>query len=136
MSDEIEELKEEEKAKSAGEGNDVAQQDKGNWIIGVVLIALGGLFLLSNVLPGTYLTNWWAVFILIPALFNLNRAWQSYRRHGRLTRGGRSSLVGGLLILTVALIFLLGLDWGVFWPVFIIIIAGCRYICCSIVRAP
>lgn len=121
MSDEIEELKEEEKAKSAGESNDRGQQDKGNWIIGVVLIALGGLFLLSNVLPGTYLTNWWAVFILIPALFNLNRAWQSYRRHGRLTRGGRSALVGGLLILTVALIFLLGLDWGVVWPVFIII---------------
>lgn len=122
MDEQIQELKEEE---MADEGEEVAtsrKRDNSSWIIGLVLIALGGMFLLSNVLPGTFVTNWWAVFILIPALFSLNRAWQSYRNHHRLTAGGRSSLIGGLLILTVALIFLLNLDWGVVWPVFIIII--------------
>ncbi len=122
MNDDIQELKDEEQAKTIEDASGEAKQDGGSWIIGVVLIALGGLFLLSNVLSVSFVTNWWAVFILIPALYNLNRAWQSYRQNGRLTAGGRSALVGGLLILTVALIFLLNLDWGVVWPVFIIII--------------
>jgi hypothetical protein len=121
MSDEIQELKDEEQAHME-EDIRGKKKDGDNWIVGVVLIILGGLFLLANFLPGSFVTNWWAVFILIPALYSFNRAWRSYRRHGRLTPGGRSSLIGGLLILTVALIFLLGLDWGVVWPVFIIII--------------
>ena len=33
----------------------------------------------------------------------------------------RSSAVGGLFILAVALIFLLDLDWGDVWPIFIIL---------------
>jgi hypothetical protein len=121
MDDEIDRLKEEEAA-DLGDAGGGERRDNSSWIVGVVLIALGGLFLLGNVLDVSFVTNWWAVFILIPALYNLNRAWQSYRRHGRLTSGGRSSLVGGLLILTVALIFLFNLDWGIVWPVFIIII--------------
>ena len=121
MDDEIQELKDEEMANAAEEGDEEGKRDNSGWIIGVVLIALGSIFLLSNFLPGVNLTNWWAVFILIPALYNLNQAMRSYRRNGRLTRGGRSALVGGLLLLVVSLIFLLGLDWGVVWPVFIII---------------
>jgi cation transport ATPase len=118
MSDDIQELKEEEQASQAIR----ERRENNSWVMGVVLIALGGLFLLSTILDISFVTNWWAVFILIPALTSLNRAWQSYRSHGRLTRKGRRSLVNGLLILTVALIFLLGLDWGVVWPVFLIII--------------
>jgi len=121
MSDEIEEIKDEEKEKIADQDDEKQRRDGGSWAVGLVLVALGVLFLLSNFLPDFNLTNWWAIFILIPALFSLNRAWQSYRRHGRLTRSGRSSLIGGLLILTVALIFLLDLNWGVIWPVFIIL---------------
>ena len=122
MNDEIQELKDDEQANMAEEAAGTDKRDSDNWIIGAVLIIVGGLFLLGNFLPGTVVANWWAAFILIPALYSLNRARRSYQRHGRLTPGGRSSLIGGLLILTVALIFLLGLDWGVVWPVFIIII--------------
>ena len=122
MSDDIQELKDEEQSNLEDEAAEGGKKDSDNWIVGAVLIVLGGLFLLSNFLPGTFVTNWWAVFILIPALYSLNRARRSYSEHGRLTSRGRSSLIGGLLILTVALIFLLGLDWGVVWPVFIIIV--------------
>ena len=122
MSDEIQELKDEEQANMAEEAAVDDKKDSDNWIMGAVLIIVGGLFLLGNFLPGSFVTNWWAAFILIPALYSLNRARRSYKRNGRLTPGGRSSLIGGLLISTVALIFLLDLDWGVVWPVFIIII--------------
>lgn len=122
MNDDIQDLKDEEQATVTEEVTGQEKRDNSGWIIGVVLIALGGLFLLSNVLSVSFVTNWWAVFILIPALYSLNRAWRSYGENGRLTASGRSSLVGGLLILTVALIFLLNLDWGVVWPVFVIII--------------
>jgi hypothetical protein len=125
----ISELKEEEKAqldeelenaavKSEGDGNSQA----GQWILGIVLIGVGLFFLLGNVLPFSFLSNWWALFILIPAGVSLNRAWQTYRREGHMTPGVRGSLIGGLMIAAVAVIFLFGFDWGTIWPVFIIIV--------------
>ena len=92
------------------------------WILGLVLVGVGLFFLLGNVLPFEFLSNWWALFILIPAGFNLNRAWQIYRREGHMTSKARGSLIGGLLIGAVGIILLFGLDWGKIWPVFIIII--------------
>jgi len=68
MNDEIQELKDDEQANGADEEAGRKERDNSNWIMGVVLIALGGLFLLGNLLPGSFMTNWWAVFILIPAL--------------------------------------------------------------------
>ena len=50
MEDEIQDLKEEEKAYSAEPERGREERDGGSWIVGLVLIALGGLFLLSNVL--------------------------------------------------------------------------------------
>ena len=41
----------------------------GSWLTGVILIILGGMFLMRNM--GTFdipLKNWWALFILIPAI--------------------------------------------------------------------
>lgn len=94
----------------------------GQWILGLVLVGVGLFFLLGNVLPFEFLNNWWALFILLPAGFNLNRAYQTYRREGHMTKGARGSLIGGLLIGAVGIILLFGLDWGKIWPVFIIII--------------
>jgi hypothetical protein len=47
--------------------------------------------------------------------------WRIYQSNGRLTSAARGPLIGGLTTLTVALVFLLGLDWGKIWPVFLII---------------
>jgi hypothetical protein len=125
----ISELKEEEKAQldeevenTAQAPVDVDESHAGQWILGLVLVGVGLFFLLGNVLPFSFLSNWWALFILIPAGFNLNRAWQIYRREGHMTSKARGSLIGGLLIGAVGIILLFGLDWGKIWPVFIIII--------------
>jgi hypothetical protein len=39
----------------------------GNWIGGAVLIGLGIIFLLQNFM-NISLANWWALFIMIPAI--------------------------------------------------------------------
>jgi hypothetical protein len=114
MSEHIQELKDEEKQAIQARGRD-------GWIPGLILIGLGTLFLFSNVFNMTLISNWWAIFILIPAFSKLNCAWQEYRRAGTWTDAARSALVGGALIGTVALIFLFGLSWGTFWPVLLVI---------------
>ena len=88
----------------------------------IVLIGLGLILLLQQV-AGFSFDNWWALFILIPAVSTLSGAWQAYRRGGFTSRV-TGNLVGGLNLLLVALIFLFNWNWGRVWPVFLIIIGG------------
>lgn len=93
---------------------------KRQWVGGVALIGLGVIFLLHS-LDVFHLNNWWALFILLPALVSFNNAWYSYRQHGRLTNKARGSIMGGLILSLVAGIFLFGWSWSVMWPVFLIL---------------
>ena len=90
------------------------------WIGGAVLIVIGVVFLLQNI-SGLNLGNWWALFILIPAVGSLATAWRLYQTHGRLTSAVRGPLIGGFILLLVSAIFLFNLDWGKVWPFFLII---------------
>jgi hypothetical protein len=90
------------------------------WTGGAILILLGVVFLLQN-MGISFLANWWALFILIPAFWAFVAAWDSYRDNGRLTQGGTGSLVGGILLTILALVFLSNLDLGLFWPALLII---------------
>ncbi len=92
------------------------------WIGGAVLILIGIIFLLQN-LGGFYLQNWWALFILIPALGAFGSAWNQYQHTGRLTAGARGSLIGGFVLLLISAFFLFGLSFGNFWPI-LLILAG------------
>lgn len=89
------------------------------WIGGAVLVLLGVVFLLQN-MGISFLANWWALFILIPAFGAYVGAWDSYADNGRLTRGGAGALTVGALLTILAVVFLLGLDIGLFWPVLLI----------------
>ncbi|HLF28942.1 MAG TPA: hypothetical protein VJG32_21660 [Anaerolineae bacterium] len=92
------------------------------WVGGVILIVLGLVFLVQN-LTGFELGNWWAIFILIPAIGSLATAWRIIQANGgRVTPAARGPLTGGLILITVAAVFLFNLDWGAIWPVFLIII--------------
>ena len=94
----------------------------GSWLVGVILIALGAVFLAQNFgypVPN----NWWAIFILIPAFVCLGAAWSMYQRSGgEATSSVVSSLVAGLLLVAVAVAFLLNIDLGKFWPLILIAI--------------
>lgn len=90
------------------------------WIGGAFLILLGVTFLLQNMgIP--FLPNWWALFILIPALGAYVSAWDNYQDNRQLTRGGAGSLTAGILLTILALAFLLNLDVGLFWPLLLIV---------------
>lgn len=91
------------------------------WIGGVVLILLGLFFLLQN-FSNFELQNWWALFILIPAVSSFANAWNLYRDSGsQFTSAVTRPLLGGTILTFVAAIFLFGIDFGIFWPVLIIL---------------
>ncbi len=125
MSDDIDSLKEAEKANEENYQNEYETRshslhENANWVPGIILIAIGVIFLFTN-LTNFYLNNWWALFILIPAIKNFGSAWGSYQRHGRFTKSARGSLTGGLILSLIASAFLFNLDWGLIWPIFLII---------------
>lgn len=135
MSDDISRLKEEEKETvievhkgdldetggSSGRSRSAATvYSHKNWVGGVILIAIGLIFLFTN-LGAFQLNNWWALFILIPAFSNFASAWDNYRQNGRLTKSGRGSITGGLILSLIAFTFIFEWSWGVIWPVFLII---------------
>jgi hypothetical protein len=87
---------------------------------GVVLILLGIIFLFQQIGSFTF-HNWWAVFILIPVLSSIGAAWRVYQSTGRFTHPGvLGPLYGAGYPLMVALIFLFDLNWGIWWPLFVL----------------
>jgi hypothetical protein len=94
----------------------------GGWLGGAVLILLGAVFLLQN-LGLAYPANWWALFILIPALGAFGAAWNMYQQTGQLGASARGALIGGALLTLVAAVFLFNLNWGLVVPV-LLILAG------------
>ena len=90
---------------------------------GVVLILIGAIILVGNLTDldvGTW--NWWALFILIPAMSFLVNAWSVFQAERRLSAAVRGPLVSGVALLLVTSIFLFDLSWGTLWPLFLIII--------------
>lgn len=70
--------------------------------------------------------NWWALFILIPAIGSFAAAWRRYQEAGgRVTSGVLGSVIGGVVISAIALGFLfnfsLGLNWNLIWPLMLIL---------------
>lgn len=95
-------------------------------IIGVVLVLAGGYLLLTNlglVPAGLVLHNWWALFLLIPAFSSLYNAWLDFKANGTFTPAGRRPLFGGIVLLVITGVFLFDVDWGILWPV-LLILAG------------
>jgi len=91
--------------------------------LGLAVMAVGVIFLLRNFglsLPFLDLHNWWALFILIGAVPSLAFATQRFRASGRFDAAVRHALLSALAVIMVALFFLLELDWGKWWPLFVI----------------
>jgi hypothetical protein len=94
----------------------------GAWIGGVILIGLGVIFLLQNT-GALYLQNWWALFILLPALGSFGASYTEYHVSGRFNTRARGSLVAGLVFTAIASVFLFNLNFSLLLPA-ILIVAG------------
>ena len=68
--------------------------------------------------------NWWALFILIPAVGSLMTAWNIYQANGsQWTGAARGPLITGVILVLVTATFLFGLSWGLMVPL-LLILAG------------
>jgi hypothetical protein len=100
-----------------------ANRSGNGWIGGAVLIAVGIILLLQN-MGNYYLNNWWALFILIPAVGAFSTAWRAYQESGnRLTSRVRGSLFGGSIMVLITFMFLFNLNWTIFGPI-LLVLAG------------
>ncbi len=96
--------------------------DRQNQLIGgIALILLGVIFFLQEAGLRILSGNWWAVFILIPGVVLLWRAYMAYHAAGNWTRVAREQIVAGVGLIVIAGIFIFNLDWGKIWPVFLIL---------------
>jgi len=82
-------------------------------IVGIVIIAQQTGLLSEHF-------NWWALFILIPAFGSFAGAFSALQNTGKFNAAARSGIGGGIVFLTIALMFLFNLDWELYWPVVVI----------------
>jgi peptidoglycan/LPS O-acetylase OafA/YrhL len=97
------------------------KNDRNNWWVGLALVLIGLVFLVQNFV-GLSFGNWWAIFILLPAIWAFFRAWSFYQEDHTITRRVANAVYGGLFPFLVGMIFLFNLDWGKLWPLFLIIL--------------
>ena len=96
---------------------------QGGWVMGLVVIAIGVLFLLNNFgLRLTFLEyhNWWAILILLFSIGPLSLAYRHYRAIERFDANVAYYLTSAAAIITIGFIFLLNLQWNRWWPLFVI----------------
>lgn len=94
------------------------------WVAGVLLILLGIAYLMQNMgILSISLTNWWALFILIPALGSFSSALRMYQQaDNQLTASAISSLLVGVALTIVTVAFLFNIDWVILGPALIILV--------------
>jgi hypothetical protein len=88
-------------------------------------VAVGLMFLLAgallSILTMFQLTNWWSLFILFPGMIFLGTGAILAFALGWRNATALSIAGVGLVVSTVAVMFLLGADWGIWWPLMLIV---------------
>jgi hypothetical protein len=99
------------------------QFDNNNWIVGVALIVIGGLFLLDRMnIMNINLINWWAVFILIPGVSMAANGWRRYQETQSVS--ARNSGMWGVVLILIAFTFFLNVSWNLIFPILLIGVGG------------
>jgi hypothetical protein len=102
----------------------LARRGSSAWLVGGLLVVIGVVFLAQNA-GMIALNNWWALFILIPAVAAFGGAWSIYKAADRhLTTGARGSLIVGVILTLVAAAFVFSMNWSVVLPLILILGGG------------
>ena len=106
---------------------------KRNWVpssslwIGLAFIAGGAMVLLNQSGLLSFKLNWWAFFILIPAIGSFSNAYHRYRATNNLFEMSvMMPAVIGLVMIGLMINLLIGngwnFNWNLIWPIMLIII--------------
>lgn len=87
---------------------------------GLMMVGIGVIFLINEI-TNFQIINWWAIFILVPAVLNWGNAYKLFQETGTITKEVIQMVLTSLFPVIVASIFFFDMDWGKVWPVFIII---------------
>lgn len=97
------------------------QPESDNWAVGIALILVGGLFMLDTMgIVNIRLTNWWAIFILIPGLSMALRGWRRYQMEP--SQQHRNTSFWGLVLIILAISLFFNIAWSLIFPIGLI---GC-----------
>jgi hypothetical protein len=105
------------------------------WFAGAVLIIVGLAFIVEHLnLPYINEGNWWAIFLLIPIVSILDDIYRIYTTGSEGKAGAIASKAVGLFILgVIMIIFLFGLNLGIYWPV-LLIAAGVVFLAAALIK--
>ncbi|MBU6416906.1 MAG: hypothetical protein KJS83_07040 [Xanthomonadaceae bacterium] len=105
-------------------GNDPSPRVGWRIFPAVAIIAIGVLFLLDNLgyrLGFLEHGNGWAVLVLLAAFAPLARAWDIFHARGSFDADVAHHVLCGATVALVGVLFLLDLDWSIWWPLFVIL---------------
>ena len=89
--------------------------ENNNWALGIALILIGALFMLDTFnLININLTNWWAIFILIPGLNMTVNGWRRYQSNQ--SHSSRNSAFWGLLLIILAFSLFFNISMSFVFP--------------------
>lgn len=94
---------------------------KTNSLTGAIILIVIGLFLILQRLGISGFKNWWAIFILIPSISSTGNLVREIRSAGGFHFSMASNVLGILFPAAVAFMFMFELDWGLYWPIFIML---------------
>ncbi|MFN2138061.1 MAG: LiaF transmembrane domain-containing protein, partial [Candidatus Promineifilaceae bacterium] len=91
------------------------------WMAGLVFIAIGVCYFLYQYGYLPALANWWALFLLLPAVGTLAAAVGAYRRRKHLWAPEVVGLfIAAIFFFSLTAAFLFSVDFSWLWPLFLI----------------
>ena len=91
------------------------------WLGGIAIILLG-LILLAQNMNILIVQNWWALFILLPALGSFTTAWRMIQSNeGHFTKYARAAIISGVMFTLAAGMFLFNLNWTLMGPLMLVL---------------
>lgn len=101
-----------------------ANRGSSSWVSGLILIILGVAFLTQTTGTSFFpFKNWWALFLLLPAIGALGGAYQMYIDAGNtLTTPARASLITGSILCLFTAAFPFDIQMTFFGPAVIILV--------------